>query len=390
MKAWSFLLFTMSVLTASSQVIEEQLIARTVSIQEMWDQEELRVFGFAETLTQDGLAPGPILEFIEGDSVELDLWNMSQGAPHTIHLHGLDVDQANDGVPHLSFEVTHMDHGYYYFVAPHPGTYLYHCHVVSSIHVQAGMYGLLIVRPATPNVTWDGGYAYHQEKAWLFAEMDSLWHQDSILDHNYGPSVDNVFIPDYNPQYFLVNGKSEQQLDTAEHIVAAKDEVVYVRLANVGYYGNRVTFPTDLNAQIICSDGRPFSTAEINDTLWMTPGERYGVLLESSIDLSETIAIDYYDLNTQVIKNTQLIDVTISGELASVTALEKENLKVYPNPSSSVIKLNKSGEIKITDALGKLVWKQDVKAHVELNLPLENGWYQLSMGDENTALIITE
>jgi FtsP/CotA-like multicopper oxidase with cupredoxin domain len=363
---------------AQAQLVEKMLIARTTSTQEMWDQKELRVFGFAETLMQDGLAPGPVLEFVEGDSVKLDLWNVSQGAPHTIHLHGLDVDQANDGVPHLSFDVAHMDHGYYYFVAPHPGTYLYHCHVVSSIHVQAGMYGLLIVRPSTPNMTWDGGYAFHQEKSWLLSEMDSVWHNDTVLNHDHDSMTHHVPIPDYRPQYFLVNGLSEQQLDTVEYLTAAKEEVVFCRFANVGYYGNRIVFPSELNAQIISSDGRPFPTPELSDTLWMTPGERYGVLLKSAVDLVSNIAIDYFDLNTQQVENTQLLEVTING----VLSLEEEvaaEVNYFPNPSRGTIQLNVGGDLQVHDALGKVVWEQSVKAGELVKLSLDPATYTLQL-----------
>jgi len=48
--------------------------------------------------------PGPLLEYTEGESVQLNFTNPSPES-HTIHLHGLDVDQANDGVPTTSFFV---------------------------------------------------------------------------------------------------------------------------------------------------------------------------------------------------------------------------------------------------------------------------------------------
>ena len=144
-----FVFFVATSLSAMAQeVVNHLLIARNLGEKVMHDGLSLRTFGFAQTLNEQPPIPGPTLYANEGDSVVLDLFNVSQGAPHTIHLHGLDVNQENDGVPHLSFEVHHMDHGFYYFVAPHPGTYFYHCHVVSSIHVQAGMYGVFIVKPS--------------------------------------------------------------------------------------------------------------------------------------------------------------------------------------------------------------------------------------------------
>jgi hypothetical protein len=35
----------------------------------------------------------------------------------------------------------------YYFRAEHPGTYMYHCHITASEHVQMGMYGAIVLRP---------------------------------------------------------------------------------------------------------------------------------------------------------------------------------------------------------------------------------------------------
>ena len=245
-----FLVFlTGSFISLGQQVVNHQLIARNLGEKEMHDGVVLRTFGFAQSFSEQPPIPGPTLYANEGDSVVLDLFNVSQGAPHTIHLHGLDVNQENDGVPHLSFEVHHMEHGYYYFVAPHPGTYFYHCHVVSTIHVQAGMYGVFIVKPADgSNITWDGGYPYSQEKLYTMSEMDPLWHEDSVMEHDHDTTqtIHEVSIPEYHPSYFLVNGQSEQQLlepDIA--LQTAKEEVSFLRMANIGYLANRVTFPEE-------------------------------------------------------------------------------------------------------------------------------------------------
>ena len=70
---------------------------------ELPDGNKIALMGYTELLGQSISIPGPLLEFGEGDSVTLILNNYSQGAPHTIHLHGLDANQANDGVPELSF-----------------------------------------------------------------------------------------------------------------------------------------------------------------------------------------------------------------------------------------------------------------------------------------------
>ena len=172
------------------------------------DGNQIYMMGYTQLIGAPIDIPAPTLNFTEGDSVQLNMWNLSQGPPHTIHLHGLDVDQANDGVPALSFAVPHDDTGSYYFQAPHAGTYIYHCHETSVLHVQAGMYGMVIVRPQTADtLTWDGGYSFHSENAWMMSEIDTNWHVDSIINHDYDPMEMTHAIVDYMPQHFLVNGQ---------------------------------------------------------------------------------------------------------------------------------------------------------------------------------------
>ena len=237
------------------------IIGRNTGTKDLADGNSIRTFGFAKEFGENPGIPGPTIEVNEGDSVVIDFWNISQGAPHTIHLHGLDVDQENDGVPHLSFEVHHMAHGFYRFRAPHAGTYLYHCHVVSSIHVQAGMFGLLVVKPSDgSNFTWNDGYEIHSETRLFMSEIDTTWHNDSVLLHDYDTNMPHhmVKIPVYDPQHFLINGSSEQQLiDDSLKITGMANSNIYLRLANIGFMGNKVVFPTELNARVIDSDGRP-------------------------------------------------------------------------------------------------------------------------------------
>lgn len=399
----TFFVFVFFVATSLSgmaqEVVNHLLIARNLGEKVMHDGLSLRTFGFAQTLNEQPPIPGPTLYANEGDSVVLDLFNVSQGAPHTIHLHGLDVNQENDGVPHLSFEVHHMDHGFYYFVAPHPGTYFYHCHVVSSIHVQAGMYGVFIVKPSDgSNTTWDGGYPYDQDRLFTMSEMDPIWHEDSVLEHPHDTTVEvhNISIPAYNPTYFLVNGKSEQQLLGPEiALQTSKEAVSFLRMANIGYLANRITFPSELNATIVSTDGRPIMPAEVSDTLWVLPGERYGVLIEPLVDLMDSISISYVNMNTHLSESTQYVPVNVSG-INNLFELDEDlGFQLFPNPSSgSVFLIAPEGvvytEIKIYDALGQLVYSErDInfstsKVLIANNLPL--GIYNVKILDNEETL----
>lgn len=325
-----------------------------------------RIFGFAETLSEEIKLPGPTIFINEGDSVLIDFWNVSQGAPHTIHLHGLDVDQQNDGVPHLSFEVDHQEHGFYRFKAPHPGTYLYHCHVVSTIHVQAGMYGVIIVRPNDGNefVTWFGGETYDRELIWAASEIDTTWHRDNVLMHDY-QNGNPILIPNtYKPQFFLNNGKSGSQLnDPVNYYVVEENEKIFMRLVNIGYQGVRYIFPSQVNSRIISSDGRPLPQEVINDTVVVLPGERYGAMIETSTEQFIEVVMEHFDLNTQTTTSSQ--KVTIRASPVGISELIKNNsTSIYPNPSLNGLfyfSETINDEYVMINSIGKQIMKSNNK-----------------------------
>lgn len=358
----------------------------------LWDGEQTMLMGFTPLMNTAIDIPGPLLTYTEGDSVEIQLRNMSQGASHTIHLHGLDVDQWNDGVPHLSFEVGHNETKSYFFKAPHPGTYLYHCHVTSSLHVQSGMYGMLIIKPEDETVTWNGGYSFDKEYAWMMSEIDTVWHNDSIINAAHDTTTNMVHLPNgYNPQYFFVNGRSESQLEdtTVAAMSFRANETVLLRLANIGYYGNKFQFPMHLNARIISSDGRPLPSIEFSDTLVVLPGERYQVLLQSTYDFVGNVMVDYFDLNTQTVHNTQSVPVNVL-EALSVGDENNRNANIYPNPTTHSLNLsNIQGLIQLMDVYGKVVLEE------ELNMPqntldlshLSTGVYLLKTNEKTFKVI---
>ncbi len=329
---------------ATAQIDYTKLIVgRSIGTHTFDDGTQTRLFGFSESLGAPVAIPGPTIQINSGDSVKIDFWNVSQGAPHTIHLHGLDVDQQNDGVPMLSFEVHHMEHGYYYFKAPHPGTYLYHCHVGSSIHLQAGMYGMIIVRPTNGNplLNWDGGETYDREFSLFATEIDTTWHNDTILDQEHDMmNPTPLYVPEkYEPQYFLINGKNGTQLtDPANFLFALKNEKVYMRLTNLGYYGARYTFPSGVGARTVASDGRPLPTEVLENTIEVLPGERYECFIQLGTDQFYTVGVEHFDLNTQVISSSQ--NVTIQTSALDVDKLIESELIIYPNPSEGIFHLS--------------------------------------------------
>ena len=101
-----------------------------------------------EGFTLNGSSPGPTIEADQGDLVEVRVRNESVADGMTLHWHGLDVPNAEDGVAGVTQDAigTGEEHTYR-FVAEDAGTYWYHSHQVSHEQVIGGLLGALVVHP---------------------------------------------------------------------------------------------------------------------------------------------------------------------------------------------------------------------------------------------------
>ena len=96
----------------------------------------------------DGKAPGPELRVRRSDLVEVTLVNEDIADGVTLHWHGIDVPNAEDGVAGLTQNAVRPGERYTYrFRAEQTGTYWYHSHQVSSEQVRKGLFGAFIVEP---------------------------------------------------------------------------------------------------------------------------------------------------------------------------------------------------------------------------------------------------
>ena len=369
-------------LVKSQTVVEYNMKMWTSFAATMWDDTVITTWGFSEGSNYPPL-PGPTLYANEGDTIIVNIRNQSQPFHHTIHWHGLDVDQANDGVPQLSFDLAHMDDSTYTFVASHAGTYLYHCHVASIVHVQMGMYGNVIIHAANgENQAYTGGPSYTKEYNWLMSEIDKEWH-DSVPLHHDKPK-DSVYmefhVPPYVPEYFLINGKSKQQLlnDNNTAIHCGADETIFLRLSNVGYFMNNIVFPSGVKAEIIMSDGRALPQSEYNDSIVLTSGERYGVLLSFDGPISDSIAVSYIDANSFG-SATAIEYVPVNAVInPSVRELPEYNIQVLNGAKGNyfIQGLTEPTPLKVFDINGKLITSKNINNLDNVNLSsFPNGFY---------------
>ena len=124
-------------LLGNSQIKQTKLISKMDGTFQREDGTNTPYWGFGEfnpnLANQRITLPSPLLIYDLNDSVYLKLHNLSPET-HTIHLHGLDVTQINDGVPSTSYGILSNDSTTYKFKAKHAGTFLYHCHVNTNMH----------------------------------------------------------------------------------------------------------------------------------------------------------------------------------------------------------------------------------------------------------------
>jgi FtsP/CotA-like multicopper oxidase with cupredoxin domain len=231
---------------------------------------EAEIWGFEDETSGRGL-PSPPIRAREGDIVHVTL-KPSKG-PHTIHLHGIDGDPRNDGVGHTSFEVT-GEYTYQFQAArgvpgdPNTGmagTYFYHCHVNTVLHVQMGMFGPMIFDPPTGRgkafIDDDVGYDVRAETLLVPFAVDPRWHE---MKHAAGLDGEDVGLHRFEPAHFYALGADlnapwpRTPVKTVDRIPAtvAPDRPALLRINNSTYFPTIIRFNGGLKAEVISHDGR--------------------------------------------------------------------------------------------------------------------------------------
>ncbi len=98
--------------------------------------------------TLNGQTPGPTIKATVGQLVEVRLRNESVKSGVTLHWHGIDVPNAEDGVAGVTQNAVEVGGTHTYrFVVDQVGTYWYHSHQLSHAQVIGGLFGAVVVEP---------------------------------------------------------------------------------------------------------------------------------------------------------------------------------------------------------------------------------------------------
>ncbi|MCP3999293.1 MAG: multicopper oxidase domain-containing protein [Gammaproteobacteria bacterium] len=223
--------------------------------------------------TLAGEVASPTIINKEGDTIYWTLTNVGmQIRPdlfdaHTIHYHGFPHNSSIfDGVPDVSISINQLASQTYYFKETRPGTYIYHCHVEATEHMQMGMYGNVWVQPWQNlydafdedglELTYnghpyrkyayndgDGSTGYDVEFPFMISGLDSVFHDAS---RDVQPLPFGALYDDYG----LINGRGypdtkyasiptppengnqvSQNVDTV--ISATQGETIYLHVSNL-------------------------------------------------------------------------------------------------------------------------------------------------------------
>lgn len=255
----------------------------------------------------NGQIPMPTLEFTEGDTAEIVVYNhLSEST--SLHWHGVFLPNKEDGVPQLTQMPIEPGGTYTYrFPIIQTGTHWYHSH--SGLQEQIGMYGSFIMHKRSNDKTFRKGIDDLPEVPIVISEWTNLnpenvnrmlhaandWfairkgatqsYAEAIGSGNFGTKVKNewkrMLAMDVSDIYYdkiLMNGSNEKDFKSFNNIPLKGGDKVRLRISNAGassyfwlrYAGGKMT--------VVASDGNDVEPVEV-DRLIIAVSETYDVVV---------------------------------------------------------------------------------------------------------------
>ncbi len=209
----------------------------------MPDSTSVPIWGYADTAGGAAQLPGPALIVNEGETVVVNLTNNLPAAT-AILFQGQALIPDRIGAPASGGTKS------YTFTAGRPGTYMYGAGLLANAQHQAamGLYGALIVRPATVGQAYnDPTTAYDDEALLVLSEIDPA------LNNRANPATFDM--RKYAPKYFLINGQAYP--DTAAIPTMAANRVL-LRYLNAGMQFHSMAL-LGTHQTVIANDGSPLA-----------------------------------------------------------------------------------------------------------------------------------
>lgn len=182
--------------------------------------------------------PAPTIDLKQGQQFYLTLTNVGMAMrpdlfdPHSVHFHGFPNAAAIfDGLPESSITINMGASLTYFYNVQDPGTYIYHCHVEATEHMEMGMLGQLYVTPAQDGTAMsyggktftrfayndgDGATGYHKGTALQLASFDHIFHERHI-------DVQPLPFAKITTTYSMINGRGYPDTANPDALPQAAD-----------------------------------------------------------------------------------------------------------------------------------------------------------------------
>lgn len=200
-----------------------------------------------EAWVYNGQYPGPEIRVVEGQKVRVNLTN-NLPEPTTIHWHGLDVPNDQDGVPGITQPAIQPGETWTYEFVPHRvGTTVYHTHANTAHQLAKGLFGFLIIEPKE-------GLDYDREYTLALHEIGG---------------------------YYTINGHSFPSTLNDSVLSIREGERVLVRFANTG----SLHHPMHLHGhqfEVVNVDGNSMPPDWRQNTVDIPPGQTVDVVIEGT------------------------------------------------------------------------------------------------------------
>lgn len=216
----------------------------------MWLGETVQAWGY------NGQTAGPLIRVRVGDKVEVVVHNHLPDAT-TVHWHGLAVPNAMDGVPGVTQNSIPPGGTFTYKFTVTPqmiGTHYYHSHYNDLFQVDHGLYGPLIVDPATPTQHYDVDALY----------IIGGWNIAGGEDNEDGFTLDGKPYPN-SPQLNVKLGQT-----------------VRIRLINACGISEHAMHLHGYTFQVIAIDGNPVAKPQSQNTVTLLPGETMDIAFKAN------------------------------------------------------------------------------------------------------------
>ena len=242
--------------------------------------------------------PAPTIVVDQGDDFYLSLTNVGMLMrpdlfdPHTVHFHGFpNASSVFDGLPESAIAINMGASLTYYYHLVEPGTFMYHCHVEATEHMQMGMLGNLYVRPAQNGMSYeyppssgnfytqfayndgDGSTGYDVEYALQLGGFDHQFHEDHVnvqplpfaaMKDTY-PMINGRGYPDTTNPGALPgpdeNGNIQSQ-KVSSLITATAGQKILLRLSNLNITAIDTLISPSIPMEVVAIDSRELRTED--------------------------------------------------------------------------------------------------------------------------------